>query len=81
MNGVPRSHLKRCDDEGRDGTHLPHCFKVYLPQPDGRFGMIFTIDRQADEPALVFLGFGIRHHPKGSHALNVYEIADRRLNA
>ena len=80
LNGIPRSHLKPCDDEGRDGTH-PHCFKVYLPRPDGRFGMVFAIDRQVDEPAFVFLAFGIRHHPKGSHALNVYEIADRRLNA
>ena len=80
-DGVPRSHLKPCEEEGRDGTNLPRCFKVYLPQPAGPFGMVFTIDRQDDKPALVFLAFGMRHHPMESHALSVYEIADQRLNA
>jgi hypothetical protein len=32
--------LRRCDSEGRDGTKLPACFKVYLPAPSGRFGMV-----------------------------------------
>jgi hypothetical protein len=79
--GVPRSQLRPCEADGRDGTNLPDCAKVYLPQPDGRFGMVFTVDRQADKPALEFLAFGMRHHPTGSHALTVYEIADQRLNA
>jgi len=78
-NGIPRSHLKPCEAEGRDGTNLPQCFKVYLPPPDGRFGMVFTIDGNADKPAFVFLAFGVRHHPKGSHAPTVYEIAHGRL--
>jgi hypothetical protein len=26
------------------------------------------------------LAFGVRHHPQGSHAETVYQIADRRLN-
>ncbi len=43
--------------------------------------MVFTIDRKADKPALVFLAFGVRHHPKGSHTLTVYQIAHRRLHA
>jgi hypothetical protein len=42
--------------------------------------MVFTIDREADKPALLFLAFGIRHHPNESHAPTVYEIADQRLN-
>jgi hypothetical protein len=79
-NGIPRSHLRPCDEEGRDGTNLPQCFKVYVPHPDGRFGMVFTIDRKADKPTLVFLAFGVRHHPKGSHALTVYQLAHRRLH-
>jgi hypothetical protein len=29
---VPR----RCDPEGRDGTKLPACFKVYLLLPSGK---------------------------------------------
>ncbi len=79
-SGIPPSHLKPCETEGRDGTNLPQCFKVYLPHPNGRFGMIFTIDLQEDKPTLVFLAFGVRHHPKESNALTVYLIADRRLN-
>ncbi len=80
-DGAPVSHLKPCEAEGRDETSLTDSVKVYLPQPDGRFGMVFTIDRKADKPALVFLAFGMRHHPKGSHTLTVYQIAHRRLHA
>jgi hypothetical protein len=79
-DGIPISHLRPCGLEGGDGTILPDCTKVYLPRPDGRFGVIFTIDRKADKPTLVFLAFGVRHHPKGSHALTVYELAHRRLH-
>lgn len=79
-DGIPRAHLRPCDEEGRDGTNLPQCFKVYLPRPDGRFGMVLTIDSSADELTLLFLAFGVRHHPEGSHAPTVYEIADQRLN-
>ncbi len=78
-NGIPRSHLRPCEAEGRDGTNLPQCFKAYLPQPDGRFGMVFTIDKDADEPTLVFLAVAVRHHPKDSHAPTVYQIAHQRL--
>lgn len=78
-NGIPRSHLRPCD-EGHDETHLPQCFKVYLPQPAGRFGMIFTIDKQADKLILTFLAFGTRHHPPNSHAPTVYDIAHKRLH-
>jgi hypothetical protein len=81
LRGVPVSHLKACEAEGSDGTRLPDCLKAYIPQPDGKFGMVFTIDRATDKPALLFLAFGIRHHPRESRALTVYEIADRRLNA
>ncbi len=80
LDGIPRSHLKPCEAEGRDGANLTDCAKVYLPPRDGRFGMVFTIDRKADQPALEFLAFGVRHHPKRSHAPTVYEIAHRRLN-
>lgn len=27
-----------------------------------------------------FVAFGVRHHPKGSHALTVYEVAHTRLD-
>lgn len=29
---------------------------------------------------LRYLAFGVRHHPKNSHAETVYQIAHRRLN-
>lgn len=79
-DGIPVAHLKPCESEGRDGTNLPDCAKVYLPEPNGHFGMVFTVDRKADEPALVFLAFGTRHHPPDSHASTVYEIAHNRLH-
>ena len=34
-DGTPVSSLRRCEAEGRDGSRLPACFKVYLPEPDG----------------------------------------------
>jgi hypothetical protein len=78
-NGVPREHLQACDPEGRDGTRLPHCVKAYVPHPDGRFGMVFEWVIHPTGPRLRYLAFGVRHHPKGSHALTVYEIAHARL--
>lgn len=79
-DGVPRSRLRPCDAQGRDRTNLPQCFKVYVPHPGGRFGMVFTIDSKDGKPILMFLAFGVRHHPPGSHALTVYEIAHSRLH-
>jgi hypothetical protein len=35
QDGVEIKILRRCDPEGRDGTKLPACFKVYLPSPNG----------------------------------------------
>lgn len=32
-NGVPVSDLRPCDSEGRDGTVLPRCLKLYVPPP------------------------------------------------
>ncbi|HEV3319881.1 MAG TPA: hypothetical protein VG053_09190 [Solirubrobacteraceae bacterium] len=78
--GCPGEDLLACDGEARDGTRLPECAKVYLPSPDGKFGMVFDIDRQAGSLVLAYLAFGTRHHPKESRAPSVYEIAHRRLN-
>jgi hypothetical protein len=78
--GIPASHLKPCDAKGRDGTSLPQCVKTYIPQPGGRFGMVFEWVIHPTGPHLRYLAFGVRHHPKGSHALTVYEIAHGRLH-
>jgi len=78
-DGVEIKTLRRCDPEGRDGTELPACFKVYLPAPNGKFGMVFRFVRDADGIALRYLALGVRHHPRNSHAQIVYEVAHRRL--
>jgi hypothetical protein len=78
--GVPRSDLRPCDAEARDGTELPQCLKVYLPPPAGSFGMVLKFVIADDGPRLDYLAFGIRHHPPNSNAATVYEIANRRLH-
>jgi hypothetical protein len=78
-DGIPRSRLRPCDAEGRDGTKLPQCLKVYLPPLFGRFGMVFRFVMTEDGPRLDYLAFGVRHHPPDSNAPTVYEIAHRRL--
>ena len=90
-DGCPVDPPLACDEEATDGTDLPTCVKVYLPAPIGKFGMVFTIKRQEGQLVLVYLAFGVRHHPKdrsgdqmrspiGQHALTVYQIAHRRLH-
>ncbi len=79
--GIPHSHLKHCEAEGRDGTSLPRCFKVYIPQPNGKFGMVFKVVLIDGRMQMDFVAFGMRHQPKESHAPTVYEIAHERLNA
>ena len=80
QRGVPVNHLLACDREGSDGTKLAHCVKVYLPHPDGKFGMVFRIERRKGKSLLAFAAFGVRHHPRGSHAPSVYRIAHDRLH-
>jgi hypothetical protein len=79
-SGVPRSELRPCDPEGRDGTALPQCLKIYLPPPAGPFGMVFKFVIADDGPRLDYLAFGVRHHPPASNARTVYEFAHRRLH-
>jgi hypothetical protein len=79
QGGVPVDDLLACEEEGADGTRLPHCVKIYLPRPYGKFGMVFRIERRESRTVLAFVAFGVRHHPRQSHASTVYEIASRRL--
>jgi hypothetical protein len=79
-DGVPVGELRACEEEGPDGTVLLHCVKVRLPLPDGKFGMVFRIEKRDGRSVLAFAAFGTRHHPRDSHAPTVYEIAHRRLN-
>ena len=59
---------------------MANCIKVYVPQPDGRFGMVFKVTDVDGRLRLDFLAFGVRHHPKGSHAPDVYDFADERVS-
>lgn len=80
-NGVPIAQLRRVAEHGHDRTVLPDCMKVYVPPPNGRFGMIFTLKFQPDgRPVLMFLAFGVRHHPRDSRRPTVYQLAHRRLH-
>lgn len=79
-HGIPLAELRPCQPEGRDGTRLSNCVKVYLPPPNGKFGMVLSVDSAAGNPILVYLAFGARHHPHGSKAATVYEVAHRRLH-
>jgi len=79
QDGVPIDDLLPCEEEGREGTALQHCMKVYLPRPGDKFGMVFRIELSENKALLVYAAFGVRHHPRNSHAPTVYEIAHRRL--
>jgi hypothetical protein len=78
--GLPPDQLKRCDTEARDGTSLPGCVKIYIPRPDGTWGMVFQLRIASDRrPFLACLAFGTRH-PTSPGALSVYQIAHQRIH-
>jgi len=82
LGGLPRERLLACDAEGRDGTRLGGCVKTYVPWPAGRFGAVMVAVSHPERPVgLRVIAFGIRHQPPEAHALTVYQIAHRRLNA
>jgi hypothetical protein len=80
-DGQAIDELLACEAEARDGTSLPGCVKTRVPWPDGPWGIVYLIarDPQSSRLSLDCLAFGVRHHPKIAHALNVYELASRRL--
>jgi predicted acyl esterase len=78
-NGLDPLRLKRCEDVGRDGTKLPKCAKIYIPEPDGPWGMVLELRIDDDRrPYLACLAFGTRH-PTGPGKLSDYQVASRRL--
>jgi hypothetical protein len=78
--GIPFAHLRSVAGRGRDGTVLPDCVKVYLPQPGGRFGMVFRAIKIDDRLHLAYLAFGVRHPPKDSRRPTVYQLAHQRMH-
>ena len=80
LGGIPKSRLMACQAEGHDGTRLGGCVKTYIPWPNGRFGaVLLAVVHPARSLALRVIAFGVRHHPPGSNARTVYEVADIRL--
>jgi hypothetical protein len=77
-DGAPAAWLRRCDAEAHDGTRLPGCVKLYIPQPVGRWARCSWAARSMGIPKLFLLAVGERH-PSPSWRLSVYEIAHRRL--
>jgi hypothetical protein len=78
--GLPVSRLKRCEDEGRDGTRLAGCVKTYVPWPSGRFGLVLLPVAHPTRPlALRAFAYGVRH--PAAQKPSVYEIADERRRA
>ncbi len=77
--GVPKSWLKLCQAEGRDGTRLAGSVKLYIPQPAGPWGAVLTGDKLATVPTLVLLAVGQRH-PAQPWTPSVYQVAHRRLH-
>jgi hypothetical protein len=63
--GIPIGELRLTEERGPDGTILPRCLKVYLPPPDGPFGMVFRliIDNDTGAAHLRYLAFGQRRPP------------------
>jgi hypothetical protein len=80
QEGVPTARLLLCAEEGEDGTRLPGCLKIYLPEPIGQFGMVFQLETHPIGSRLNYIAFGVRHHPRGSHAPTVYQLAHQRLH-
>jgi hypothetical protein len=79
-HGISLHDLRACERHARDGTDLPNCVKVYLPPPVGPFGAVFRLKMLPEGLRLVYLAFGTRHHPHGSRAPTVYELAHQRLH-
>lgn len=48
--GIPVEWLRRCEEEGRDGTRLGSCVKFYIPQPAGRWGAVLAADEERRSP-------------------------------
>jgi hypothetical protein len=79
-SGAPARWLKRCEQEARDGTSLPGCVKMYIPQPDGQWGAVFLGTTVNGTLTLILLAVGERH-PSVTWRPSVYQVADRRLNS
>jgi hypothetical protein len=61
--GIPVGELRITEAKGPHAAVLPRCLKVYLPPPDGPFGMVFRLMIDGDGAHLEYLAFGGRRPP------------------
>jgi hypothetical protein len=80
-DGTDLQEFRRCDPDGRDGTRLANCVKVYLPGPGGRWRMVFEItrDKMSGALGLTYRAFGVGH-PEHPWQPSAYQVAHRRLH-
>lgn len=80
-DGANLIELRPCDPEGRDGTRLGGCVKLYLPPPAGPWGLVLapTRDPATGRVLLDVVAFGPRHPPEGRR-VSVYQLAHQRLH-
>lgn len=79
--GVDVATLQRCQAQGRDGTRLERCVKLYLPSTAGTWRMVFEItrDRASGQLVLAYLAFGVGH-PGKPWQPSAYQVAHQRLH-
>jgi len=79
-DGVPVDLLRACQEEHPTGTSLPGCLKVYVPDWEGRWRIVFQIAVDDSGPMLSYLAAGVGHQPRGARAPNAYQLAHHRLH-
>jgi hypothetical protein len=79
-DGIPLERLRACQVEHDSGTSLPGCLKVYLPDSQGQWRMVFQIAIGDAGAVLVYLAAGVGHQPRGARAPDAYQIAHHRLH-
>jgi hypothetical protein len=80
-DGVGAEERRACSAEHPSGTRLPGCLKVYVPDFDGPWRIVFQVARLADgRLGLEYVASGVAHPPRQSRARNVYELAHYRLH-
>lgn len=79
--GVGVDERRACSAEHPAGTRLPGCLKVYVPDFDGAWRMVFQVARFPDgRLGLEYVASGVAHLPRGSRTRDVYELAHFRLH-
>lgn len=79
-DGIPIDRLRACEPAHDSGTDLPGSIKVYVPDPSGRWRIVFQIATDDNGSLLSYLACGVGHQPRGARAPTVYQLAHHRLH-